>query len=253
MFLRDKRVKILLALILATAVVIGALSFAEGENTKRTQKIISDAKGKIGTKYKIGAEGEDAFDGSGFIYWVFQKKNRVELARERGSADDYSQIGTAVTKDTLKEGDLIFFNKDARNGKIHHVGIYIGNSKFVHASQYLDKVVESNLNDHLGWNKKLQTYDQLFVSARRITDSSRPVDLVTLKPGDSGPTVRILQLDFKSIGYNVKTDGTFEPSTESAVKELQSDRELPADGIVTPKVWEIIRELKAQIPVIPMT
>lgn len=252
-FLRDKKVKLLLALMAAVLIVFGALSFAEGENTKRTQKIISDAKSKIGTEYQMGTEGENTFDGSGFVYWVFQKKNRVELARERGTADDYSQVGTAVAKDALAEGDLIFFNKDAREGKIHHVGIYIGGGKFIHASQISGKVIESNLNDHTGKNKINPTYSQLFVSARRISDSTKPVDVVTLKPGDSGPVIRVLQLDLKSVGYDVKTDGTFGVETEAAIKQFQNELQLPADGVVTPKIWEMIRELKAQIPVVPMT
>lgn len=244
---------VLTALVLAAAVVIGALSFAEGENTKRTQKIISDAKSKVGTDYQMGAEGENTFDGSGFVFWVYQKKNRVELSSERGTADDYSQIGTAVAKDALTKGDLVFFNKDAREGKIHHVGIYIGGGKFIHASQILGKVVESNLNDHLGGNKKQPTYGQLFVTGRRITDSTKPVTTITLKPGDSGPTVRILQLDLESVGYDVKTDGTFGNDTETAIKQFQTEGQLPADGVVTPKIWEMIRELKTQIPVVPMT
>lgn len=252
-FMKDKRIITIIALVAATLVVAAAFSFAEGENTKRTQKILSDAKSKIGSDYQMGAEGENTFDGSGFVYWVFQIKNRLELAKERGTADDYSQIGKEVAKDSLKEGDLLFFNKDARGGKIHHVGIYIGNGKFIHASQILGKVVESNLSDHIGYTKKQKTYDQLFVGARRITDSTRPVTAISLKPGDSSPTVRILQVDLKSVGYDVKTDGTFGLDTETAIKMLQSETQLPSDGIVTPKIWEMIRELKTQIPVVPMT
>ena len=83
------------------------------------------ALGKVGSPYRYGAAGPNAFDCSGLVNWAFKSSGK-SLPR---SSRELSRIGTPVSKSALQPGDLVFFYKP-----VSHVGIYIGNGKIVHAS-----------------------------------------------------------------------------------------------------------------------
>lgn len=108
----------------------------------KTSSIIPTAKRKLGTRYVYGAMGPYKFDCSGFTSYVFKAKG-VCLPRK---ASAQYQRGERVSRNNLKEGDLVFFDTDNRRNCISHVGIYAGNNKFVHASSGARKVVVSNLD-----------------------------------------------------------------------------------------------------------
>ena len=84
----------------------------------------------MGYKYKSGgASPSTGFDCSGFTTYVY-KHFGISLNR---SSKDQIKNGVAVEKNNLQPGDLVIFNNDA-NTKIGHVGIYIGDGNFIHAS-----------------------------------------------------------------------------------------------------------------------
>lgn len=92
-------------------------------------KLISHAMGYIGTRYKTAGMSPSGFDCSGFTSYVFKNALGITLPH---SSKSQSTLGTAVAKADLREGDIVYFNT---NGKgVSHVGIYIGNNKFIHAS-----------------------------------------------------------------------------------------------------------------------
>ena len=95
-----------------------------------SQKTIKIAKSKIGAKYRYGATGENRFDCSGFVYWIYYKKLGIKIPR---TSIDQSKIGKKLSKKELKEGDLVFFDTSNR-GHVNHSGIYIGEGRFIHAS-----------------------------------------------------------------------------------------------------------------------
>ena len=89
--------------------------------------IIDYAYDFIGTPYVFGANGPNAFDCSGFTKYVFSHFG-IDLSRtSQGQCGD----GTRVDRSNLQTGDLVFFNTYTTNG---HVGIYIGDGDFIHAS-----------------------------------------------------------------------------------------------------------------------
>lgn len=98
------------------------------------------AKGYRGVPYEWGGTSPYGFDCSGLMQYVYRKIG-VDISRTT-----YTQIydGYKITKSELKEGDLVFF---AKNGDIHHVGMYIGGGQFIHAPQTGDVVKISNLSD----------------------------------------------------------------------------------------------------------
>ena len=83
-----------------------------------------------GKPYKLGATGPNVFDCSGFVRYVF---GQVGISLPRSSTSQ-SQAGTAVSRDQLKPGDLVFFKNTWRNnGQIDHVAVYLGDGQIVHA------------------------------------------------------------------------------------------------------------------------
>ncbi len=83
----------------------------------------------MGTPYRIGGESHAGMDCSGFSMVVFDSVFKMELPH---SAREQSRLGSKVPKDDLKVGDLIFFRTVGR--RISHVGIYLGDDLFAHAS-----------------------------------------------------------------------------------------------------------------------
>ena len=95
----------------------------------------------LGCPYEYGATGPDTFDCSGFVYYVFKNTNTYNGGR--GTAASYKEIATPVSAEEAQPGDLVFFKNSA--GKVHHVGIYIGNGKMIHAPKTGDVVKISNV------------------------------------------------------------------------------------------------------------
>lgn len=97
--------------------------------TSKAGAIIATGKQYIGIKYVYGGTTPSGFDCSGFTKYVFGK-NGINLPRI--SRDQYN-VGTSISFNNLKPGDLIFFSF-AKNGVVDHVGIFIGNGQFINAS-----------------------------------------------------------------------------------------------------------------------
>lgn len=120
-------------------------------------QIVEYAKTLLGKKYVFGATGPNAFDCSGFTYYVYQ---HFGYALNRGGTGQLSN-GVSVEKSELQPGDLVFFN-DRKNPKypMSHVGIYVGGGQFIHASTNGYKVIISDLTTG--------SYARKYVYARRI-------------------------------------------------------------------------------------
>jgi len=117
---------------------------SRNSSSSKSSKITSLAKKKLGRRYVWGATGQkNTFDCSGFTTYVY-KKNGISLPRR---AIAQSKYGKYVSRKNLKKGDLIFFDTSKhRRGYVNHVGIYLGNGKFIHASSAKKKVVITSLN-----------------------------------------------------------------------------------------------------------
>ncbi len=111
----------------------------------------------LGVKYRwSGGSEKSGFDCSGLVKNLFAKFN-IDLPHS--SREQYKQ-GEKVDRDKLEVGDLVFF---ASGGKLpNHVGIYVGDNKFLHAARKARRVIISDLN-------KLW-YDVRYLGARRVMD-----------------------------------------------------------------------------------
>jgi cell wall-associated NlpC family hydrolase len=115
-------------------------------------KLTTDAKKKLGKKYVWGASGKgNTYDCSSFCQYVY-RKNGMTIPR---TSIMQSKHGKYVKRKDLKKGDLIFFDTSKkRKGYVNHVGIYLGDNKFIHASSAKKKVVVSNLSKFYGQRYK---------------------------------------------------------------------------------------------------
>jgi len=96
----------------------------------RSDDVLIQAAGLIGTRYRFGgSRPETGFDCSGFTSWVFAEAAGIQLPRT--AREQFVQSGPVVARDALQAGDLVFFEQSRRG--IDHVGIYVGEGRFVHA------------------------------------------------------------------------------------------------------------------------
>lgn len=98
------------------------------------------AKSLLGVRYVYGGTTTSGLDCSGFVQFVY-KKMGVVLPR---TASQQARVGLSVSKDELRKGDLVFF--ETVSAGISHVGIYIGDGQFIHASSSKKKVTVSSLD-----------------------------------------------------------------------------------------------------------
>jgi cell wall-associated NlpC family hydrolase len=120
----------------------------------KADAIIATAKKYIGVPYLWGGTSPKGFDCSGFVQYVF-KAHGISLNR---TCETQYKHGTYVSKSNLKPGDLVFFQNTYKAG-ISHVGIYIGDGKFIQASSSKGVVI-SNLSSSY--------YVSHYYGARRI-------------------------------------------------------------------------------------
>ncbi|MBI3047870.1 MAG: C40 family peptidase [Acidobacteria bacterium] len=118
--------------------------------------VIRTALEFLGAPYRNGGSDPSGFDCSGFVQWVF---GRHGLALPREVRDQY-QVGRDVDLDDVRAGDLLFFETVSRGAS--HVGIALGNGRFVHAPSSRGVVrVEPYAASY--WARR-------FVGARRVED-----------------------------------------------------------------------------------
>lgn len=120
------------------------------------QDVILSALSLMGVKYSWGGKTpEGGLDCSGFVRFVFQQATNLTLPH---GARALSQMGTHVSSNDLQPGDLVFFN--TLKSSFSHVGIYIGDNRFIHSPRTGREVVITDMTEKY-WAKR-------FNGARRI-------------------------------------------------------------------------------------
>ncbi|MBV8680270.1 MAG: C40 family peptidase [Aquitalea sp.] len=122
--------------------------------------LLLQAMSLLGVAYRFGGNSPvSGLDCSGFVRYVFQKSLKVNLPR---TSAEMAHIGKAVDKSELVAGDLVFFN--TRGFAYSHVGMYMGNGKFIHAPRTGRNIEVVSLNQSY-WQSRWN-------GARRINRSN---------------------------------------------------------------------------------
>lgn len=131
----------------------GSMNSSLAKATSGNSGVVAYASKFLGRPYVWGASGPRAFDCSGFTAYVYNNFG-VSLDHYTGSQ---AGAGQAVSRGNLSPGDLVFFNT---YGSLSHVGIYMGDGRFIHAANERTGVTISNLNE--GY------YSARFAGGRRV-------------------------------------------------------------------------------------
>ena len=124
--------------------------------TGKSEELINRAMEVIGVRYRWDAElPQSGLDGSSFVGYVFKDKLGFLLPRK---STQMSRVGKPIGRDELQPGDLVFFN--TMRLTFSHVGIYVGDNKFIHSPSKGTSVRVDDLGS-LYWDKR-------FDGARRL-------------------------------------------------------------------------------------
>jgi cell wall-associated NlpC family hydrolase len=130
--------------------------------TDRAASLAIEAMSLVGIHYKLGGSSpEHGLDCSGLVRYVFREANGTELPR---TSSEISRVGEKVDKKDLQPGDLVFFNTLRR--AFSHVGIYLGDNKFIHAPSSGGAVRVDSMD--------LDYWKARFNGARRIVSTEVP-------------------------------------------------------------------------------
>jgi len=113
----------------------------DGATADPGRALLQAAETRIGAPYRYGGTGPDAFDCSGLVTYAHRQ---VGIAVPRTAAEQFAKA-TPVKRRQLRPGDLVFFRLSGR--KVGHVGIYVGDDRFVHAPQSGGRVHVASLED----------------------------------------------------------------------------------------------------------
>lgn len=119
-------------------------------SSKNATKVLSVYRKWAGTRYRLGGTTKAGIDCSAFVRTVMSNAFNVHLPR---TTTEQKYAGKSISKQNLRPGDLVFFRKN------HHVGIYIGNGKFVHSGSSRGVTTSSLSNSY--WSRN-------YTQSRRI-------------------------------------------------------------------------------------
>lgn len=142
-------------------------STLETRHASGVSDMLNYASELIGIKYKFGgSKPSTGFDCSGYVGHVFGQMAGLSLPH---NALSISRLGKKVSPDELQPGDLVFFNTLKRS--FSHVGIYVGNNRFIHAPSAGRSVEVVSMTDKY-WSPR-------FNGARRVLLLQLPAGLIS--------------------------------------------------------------------------
>ena len=125
------------------------------ERSTQGIRVASIARSMEGVAYRFGGASPDGFDCSGLVVYSFARAGRLGLPHSVRRLD---RLARPVSIEALRPGDLLFFALSGR--KISHVGIYLGDERFIHAPSS-GKAVEIVGFSHVYWGPRIQRAGRL--------------------------------------------------------------------------------------------
>ena len=134
--------------VLSLALLAACSSVPRAGRLERGAAISSWAQRQLGRDYKFGGRSPEAgFDCSGLAWWTHRQAG-VDIPP---SSETQFKAGRQVVKDDIRPGDLVFFTTERRGPS--HVGVYIGEGRFIHAPKKGREVSKDRLDDRY-WGRR---------------------------------------------------------------------------------------------------
>lgn len=191
--------------------------------------------------------GKTVTDCSGLFKWAFQQLGGSIAHGSNSIFDKYCSTkgklknGKRTDGKALKPGTAVFTGDDRHP----HIGLYIGNGWVIEAQGTINGVIRSKITlSKWTWWGELKNVNYNADETAGTEKPSQTKDeegLPTLRRGDKGSYVTMLQTALLQRGYNLGSygaDGDFGKMTEAAVKQFQTDWGLTSDGVVGKQTWE---------------
>ncbi|MDR2665759.1 MAG: C40 family peptidase [Oscillospiraceae bacterium] len=124
-------------------------------HSKTGNELVDFALGFLGSRYVYGGASPSGFDCSGFTTYVYKN---FGISLTRNASGQYRDNGVHIDKSELGAGDLVFFSSNGRS--VTHVGLYIGDEEFIHASTSSTGVIISRLDSAY--------YTRVWFGAKRV-------------------------------------------------------------------------------------
>ena len=130
--------------------------------------VVAEAFSWLGTKYRYGGHSKSGTDCSGLVWEIYRDVLSVCLP---GTAWELQKYCNSINRSALAPGDLVFFS-NKKNGRVTHVGIYIGSGEMIHASTS-QGVIRSDL-DETYYKKRYHSSGRVFASVKNISPAENP-------------------------------------------------------------------------------
>lgn len=179
--------------------------------------LLLQAMSLIGVAYRFGGNSpETGLDCSGFIQYVFKKSLRVTLPR---TAAGMAQVGREIERDELKAGDLVFFN--TRGFRYSHVGIYLGNNKFIHAPRTGKNIEVANMSQSY-WTGR-------YNGARRVSRGGLPAAAPEAEKPQSTAVAEKRSSKYRKVEEPVREERVVKGKKRQVVEEKPSAKKRRGD------------------------
>ncbi|MDI3515653.1 MAG: C40 family peptidase [Gammaproteobacteria bacterium] len=153
------------------AVQVGQNSVID-DYTVVAEQLVDEALSYLGIRYRFGGTSPaTGLDCSGLVLNVFRNAVGLNLPR---TANEMAKLGDQIGRQELKPGDLVFFNTMRR--AFSHVGIYLGDGKFVHAPSSGGKVRVENISNRY-WAQRFNGARRLLDEGDTLHDAARMVSI----------------------------------------------------------------------------
>lgn len=218
-----------------------------GENWKKNADAKSDVY-YMAALYGSKWIGHTVADCSGLFVWAYKQYGESIYHGSNSIYDRYCSEKGKITdsiRASMKPGTAVFTCK--ASGNKGHIGLYIGNGTVIEAQGTQAGVCTSKLNTSK-WTYYGLLKDVAYSASEAPEQPSKPTDeetptqqLPTLRRGNTGEYVTLLQTKLANLGYDLGkygVDGDFGSATLAAVKAYQKDHGLETDGVVGTNTWE---------------
>ncbi len=219
-----------LSIATAAASVAALMTFtvsgpAQASSRHVAGSVINFGLTQLGDPYQWGATGPSSWDCSGFTQAAYKAAG---ITLPRVSRDQYN-AGQRIPRGSWRNGDLVFYASDtSRPSTIHHVAIYIGGGRILHAPRTGEVVRIREM-----WTRGLMYY------AVRPDGSS--AKLMRMYRGDEGNDIKALQRRLRANGFDVSVTGYYGSGTSAAVASVRDRAGLGGRGsVVGYRVWNYL-------------